>query len=311
MSQSPHGASIELLGLLREMKGADISIPGKRLESGGAFFSSEWPSRSTPCQPSAAKLERHLLRVHREELGLLLKDACLRIFVSDRNLGGVVLLDRVNGEPQMPQDGKDWGRDLVAKREAFPDPDGSEAEMIVMDRLVAGGNANGPSLREVADAGMRLAPSTAFQIYQGYGYESEGALVSASQKLERAYHGASRYMNRIEAACALGSLSSQLGSEGSAIRWYKQASLGIAAYPQAALGWVFFALQAGDTKELRDAGGALEDHLGSDATMLDEYCVRLRTDLFTGRWEPTRESQRIHSQHLRTDYVDRIHRAFR
>ena len=301
----------ELLGLLRELDGGEGTVMYRRLAAGGAAVNVQWPPVLRERNRSAINLEKHLIGIHREELASLLKDACARLVMSSDKVNGIVLLNRTDGVAVEPPSEGDWKQRCTQMRATLPDPVGSEAEMLVLDRLVAPAVGGAPNLREVAEAGLSLAPSTALQIYRAYGLEADGDFRGAACVLEKAHQESWKYMNQLESAAVLGRVALADGDPLGALRWYERAATGREPYSHGAIGWVFSSIQAGQADALRCAAGELLNHLGTDMSIFDDYVIRLRADLLSGGWEPTQGAIQLSKMSWSDDHVQRIFKLFR
>ena len=306
-----HPANEELLGLLRELDGGIDTPFGQRLASKEAVLPLEWPPAARRRERSAAMLEKHLVQVHREELGALLKDACLRLLVTDEKLGGMVFLNKINGLSQEPKKPVEWSQELKIRRDTFPDPPGSEAEMLVLERLVAPIVGKAPSLREVAEAGLRLAPSTAFEIYRGRGLEAEGNLREAGEVLERAYANSSLHMNRLVAACARGSIAFLSNEFPTALAWCKLSCSGREPYLSGALSWLFFAVPSGQAEDFLQAAHEFHNHSDGNQSLMTSFCVRKRAERLDGVWKPSKAALSLLEKTSSDDHVQQVLNIFR
>ena len=301
-----------LLGLLREMGAADHRIV-RRLASATASEGNEWPLRRHRPRPTVTSIEEHVRAVHREELGSLLQDACMWTLLASEESSGMVFLNEVGGVPLEPMGLADWSRDLARKRSAYQDPTGAEAQMLVLERLRHPHRGQLPTLREIAVAGMALAPSTAFEIYVARGIHMAGDAAGAGVMLEQAIERSSHPLNRAVAASTRGWIASEAGDRALATKWYAAACGHEGFSPVYAMSWLFNALQSGQVDEAEQAAIELSN-LGAlcEATLAD-FCLRTRTARMGRVWSPSgiASGTGAHLSKTDDDHVDRILQLFR
>ncbi len=227
--------------LFRRERASEALSDGRR--------SDPWSARSA----SATLVERHLLAVHREEVGYLLRDAFCRAFTHDR------ANDRAYTRRFETLAEERWRQAAEAEVERAPGPqDPAHRALLALARSGGADPLGGLSAAELATITLRFDPNDQARIYCAAELQSRGQHDSAAALLERVLAG---HPTRVNAWCAwrnLGYNELALGRREHALEHYHTAA-GIGETQPDLWGWTFaLALGLGDAERARQAARYLD-----------------------------------------------------
>ncbi len=307
-TEHKHTGSEPLLGLLREAGDMQGTPLFDRAASGAG--PAPWPRAMSRGGIQRSSLERRLFETYREELGRLLLDKCLRLLLEGPIQGGMVFANRVAGKSMTAMKPAAWrarasGTLAMIGEQQVPE---TAAEMLM--RLISPAPGRAPSLLEIARAGLQLAPSEAFKIYEAWGLVLNGDTDGAQASLEAVYAQPFNHYNQLSTAAMLARLAHQRGDVQESLNWSEIAATGRMPYARGVLGWLFCALQAGDGRLSAKAADRLTFQFDASNQSISEFCTQKRADLLAGSWQPSAAAKRIriHSSH---DHVEKVLNLFR
>ena len=294
----------ELVGLLEELADQDGRQLLARLSQWKNPASPTVADRLRPGSPFLSNLERHLLDVYRDDLGLLVEEACLDLFLSAPAFAHSVQPNRdVDGRLILPRDRAALraDRDRLEPLVADDPPCGAALDILrrLWERPLDGGPQEKSELLVLALAGSRVRPSDVFEIYTALGFGLIGDLVEAERRILNVYHNPVRYTRKAVAACNLGKISESRGRLSDSMAWYRRGATlkqtseaGLAPWALSAASWAVAAILLGDLSQAREAFQHLSEELPPKDPTIQAYCHRLRADRFTGTWVPDERTYR-------------------
>ncbi len=261
----PKDFDAELTELLRELsKGSD---PHARR----AAASPLWGARSTT--PGLAKLERHLLAVHREELAWLLSAACRAALLASPRLkhhidGQVDLTRRVQ-----PVVRRRWN----ARCSGLLERAAEETDLDYAMRLVAlaAGAPRFPGLRatRLSVAAADVLPSPETRLLHGVALAAENQPVEAHQVLGKLLGDGPNALQHSYAWEAIGHMRSRAGDLGAAAEAYRESAA--RGRPVPLLAAFEYALRAADAAGARACATALDAGIPEGDPILEQYVTDL------------------------------------
>ena len=303
----------ELLGLLGELGSQEDRILLKGLGNWREPRRLKAQDLLQKNSPWLSNLEKHILAVHRDELGLLFHDACLRKLLTSQRIGGMIFLNPVDQkDPHKPQNPAAWRQAAKAERERVASLSELSDPLDVLDQLLNPATADGVGLLATAEAGFLVRPSETLAMYIAHGTEEAGDPKGAADKLREVYEEPCSYRNRLVAAGNLGQLAANDDRMDEALRWYELGATGAEPYPSFACSWAFFSLQLGDERSWRNVAATFENSYESDDPSFEIYCRRLAGGRLAGGWLPTTEANKL----LRridpgeSEHVQKIYHSF-
>ncbi len=250
------------------------------------FFGSE---RLSEHSSSLSSMERHLLAVHRSELGELMRDACLRLLYEHRTIGAYVIPSTPQDCKQKPLGKAAWRDRATRARALYADPEDLADPLALMDVLMSVGGQE-PDLLDVAQAGLRIAPSTTLRRYCALGHIGRGNLEVAEEILKGALVRYVPAIDRTKATCWLGHIAFLRGDLAQSIEWNRQGATEREPIPTSTISWFIQAVQAGAESEVTRAAAVMADLFSGLDEVFEQSCRGLMTNRLAGTWEPTPEA---------------------
>ncbi len=284
----------ELIGLLAEL--------GAQEERTLLTDLSAWraPDRLKPedllqaGSPWLSSLEKHILAVHRDELGLLLLDACVRKFMGSQRVGGAPFWNPLDREdPRVFEDEAAWRSELLRVRRLLLGTHELTDPLDLVDLLLSPGGDSRLSLLRIARAGFVVRPSETLSMYLAHGAEAMGDFEEAVRRFRGVYEEPCNYRNRLVAAGDLARLAEAEGRYAAATQWYEGAATGEELYSVFAGSWLFMSLRSCDGEAWKRASHEVAMRYPPSDPSFDSYCRQLRARRFAGAWDFSARAKKL------------------
>jgi len=269
--------SVEIDPEVRQLLDQVIADPSSTLTRIPERGFGSWLQRREPIsagEPMLSRAEKHLVRAHREEVALLLYQACQRMLLEDPAFGShFCRRQRSDLEVKVP-DADDWRR--RANQELGLVSDSGSPELLLLEELKQG-STKSPDASRIAAASLSMSPRDEARIWLGLALYHEGKLGAARQGYMEVLRGQPAPLNRALSLLNLGSAELKRGDPGAAWENYRGASEVPADLALALVFLINSSILLGKTRDALEASRRLQQSVPAGHPLLSE-CARVITE---------------------------------
>ncbi len=237
--------------------------------------------------------ERELLRVHREELAQLLREACVMLFYAVRERRGFLHHSRTVGEAIRVASPREWSArgESALERVAV---DGLALAGLDLIRACLGNPArSGLPIVQLARAAQVLVPSGLHECYIGLDLVLGGRPATGTRVLQDLLASGPRRIVASHTSENLGLACGLAGDDRTALLHYRHAAEIAGDRPAPVMAWLVCAVTTVQEKQARRAATILEDLVAKDHPALEEFLGLKKNHRARGLLVPDGRARRL------------------